>query len=149
MPQTPVAQGNLNRLAAKVQYTDPAFVTLNVLSGNLGPAGIRLAFDDVATDLLPTMTGMVTSPKPYQGVTLTMALVKSAANNLADSYMQQFYAATLLGAVTVIPDAQNLSPFPLLNMTLETVRELNFAGVDPVLEITLRGYRLVNQGFFQ
>ena len=144
MPQSPVAQGNLNRLLASIACAD--LPELNVISGYLAPEAIRLAFDDNATDLLPTMTGMVTSPKPYQGVTLTISLVKSTP--LANTYKRQFENTTLVGGVMVIPDASNIDPFPLLNMTLETIREMNLGGTEAAFVVTMRGYRAVNQGFF-
>lgn len=144
MPMQIVPQGNLNRLRASVVPT--SFPELQVISSYLGPEGIRLAFDSNAADLLPTMTGMVTSPAPYQAATLTIAIVKSTP--LSDRYKLQFEDNTMLGEVTVRPDATQLSPFVLENMTLETVREMGFAGNDAVVVVTMRGYRLVNQGFF-
>jgi hypothetical protein len=142
IPQTP--QGNLNRLRASVVID--AFPELNVTSDYLGTEGIRLAFDSNATDLLNTMTGMVSSPAPYQAVTLTMALVKSTP--LAALYQAQFGDTTLMGTATVRPDAPNMAPYPLLNMVLETVREQAYTGLEPVMVVTMRGYWLVNAGFF-
>jgi hypothetical protein len=144
MAQTPVPQGNLNRLLASVTVLGNS--ALNVISGYLAPEAIRLSFDDMATDLLPTMTGMVSSPKPYQGVTVTVALVKSTP--LAVTYQRQFAISTLLGDATVIPDAANMDPYPLHNMTLETIREMNLGGTEAAMVVTLRGYREVNAGFF-
>jgi hypothetical protein len=158
-------QGNLNRLQASVQF--PKYAYLNVSAANLGPEGIRLSFDDNATDLLPTMTGMVTSPKPYQAVTLTIPIVKTTTDWLADQFKVQFQKTTLLGNATVYPDAPNngtgdfngnagvgsyggagMSPFQLYNMTLETVREMSFAGTEATMVITIRGYMPVNNMFF-
>jgi hypothetical protein len=89
---------------------------------------------------------MVSSPAPYQAVTLTMALVKSTP--LAPLYQTQFQDTTLMGTVTVRPDAANMFPYPLLNMVLETVREQAYTGLEPVMVVTMRGYWLVNAGFF-
>jgi hypothetical protein len=147
-----VAQGSLNRLKAAVIFTvDPSgnnLNALNILASNLGTEGIRLAFDDVATDLIPTMTGMVTSPRPYQGVTLTAAIVKSTSSHLANNFRRQFQLATLLGTITVYPDTPQIDPFILYNMTLETVREMAFAGTEAVMIITMRGYYPVNNNYF-
>jgi|SoimicmetaTmtLMA_FD_contig_71_201202_length_1018_multi_2_in_0_out_0_2 hypothetical protein len=147
-----VDQGQLNRLNAQV-----VFATINsngqplaITHPYLGTEGIRLALDSNATDLLPTMTGMVSSPAPYQSCTLTIAIVKSA-KALANQLMQIMQkGSTIIGTVTVYPDVTPdvLQPFTLMNMALETVREMNFAGTEPVIVFTMRGYMLVNQGYF-
>lgn len=144
MAQQYVDQGTLNRLQASVVMA--SYPALNVVSGYLGTEGIRVAFDTNATDLLNTMTGMVSSPTPYQACTLTMSIVKSTP--LSDLFKQQFESTTLIGLVTVWPDATQLSPFNLENMALENVREMLFNGTEPVIVITMRGYYRVNQGFF-
>lgn len=147
-----VDQGKLNRLNASVIFANinsngqPLAITYPYL----GTEGIRLALDSNATDLLPTMTGMVSSPAPYQSCTLTMSIVKSAAA-LANQLMQIMqHGTSIIGTVTVQPDVTPdvLQPFTLLNMALETVREMNFAGTEPVIVFTMRGYMLVNQGYF-
>jgi hypothetical protein len=147
-----VDQGQLNRLSAQVVFATVQSngQPLTIPSAYLGTEGIRLALDSNATDLLPTMTGMVSSPAPYQSCTLTMAIVKSAAA-LANQLMQMMQkGSTIIGNVTVYPDVPPniLQPFNLMNMALETVREMNFAGTEPVIVFTMRGYMQVNQGFF-
>lgn len=144
MAATQVPQGNLNRLLASVTMAN--FPELNITSGYLGTEGIRLAFDGNATELLNTMTGMVSSPAPYQPCTLTIAIVKSTP--MSDLYKQQFVNTTLIGLITVWPDATQLTPFNLQNMALESVREMLFNGTEPVVMVTMRGYYQVNQGFF-
>jgi hypothetical protein len=141
---TPVPQGSLNRLLASVVID--SFPELNVTSGYLAPEAIRFSRDDNATDMLPTMTGMVTSPKPYQNCSLTIALVKSTP--IAPLYEAQFQEDTRLGQITVYPDSSNILPYILLNMVLESVRELGFGGTEVALIVTLRGYYPVNQSFF-
>jgi hypothetical protein len=148
-PYTPVAQGNLNRLLGSITFIGD-LTTLNVYSGNLGTEGIRLSFDGNATDLLNTMTGMVTSPAPYQPCTLTVALVKSADNQLANLYKRQFINNTIMGQVTVFPDLVrgSFDTFVLQNVALESIREMAFNGTEAVIVVTMRGYYQVNQGFF-
>jgi hypothetical protein len=153
-----VAQGTLNRLYATIVPTNSDLVAkgLKVTPGYLGADGIRMTFDDTATDLLPTMTGMVTSPRPYQGITLTIALVKTTS--VAAVYMAQFLDNTYIGQVIVVPDvapqsgtngaAAGLTTFMLYNMTLETIREMMFNGTEPVVVVTMRGYRYVNDNAF-
>ena len=155
MPQNIIQQGTINRLYATVMPGDSTISQLKVISGFLGADAIRLAFDDTATDLLPTMTGMVTSPRPYQGVTLTIAIVKTTT--CAAAYMARFLDNTYVGQVTVTSDApaqgagisaSGLGIFVLYNMTLETVREMLFNGSEPIVAVTMRGYRYVNDNAF-
>jgi hypothetical protein len=146
MPQQLVPQGTLNRLLASITPADTTLLALKVTSGYLGTDAIRLSFDDTATDLLATMTGMVTSPRPYQGVTLTVALVKTTT--VAAAFMAQFLSNTYIGQMAVVPDSSNLGTIALYNMTLETVREISMNGTEPVVVVTIRGYRYVNSNAF-
>jgi hypothetical protein len=142
----------LSRIKAAVKIA--ANDNLSLQAFQLGPEGIRLSFEDNATDLLPTMTGMVTSPKPYQACTLTIAILKTT--HVATLYQSQFETFTVLGDVVVIPDtdmdstgpASALDKFTLKNMALENVREMAFNGMEASVFVTMRGYYQVNQGFF-
>ena len=107
----------------------------------------------MATDLLATMAGMVSSPRPYQECTLTLYIVKSMP--VANLYKNQFRQSTLLGQVTVYPDTSDatnasavLDAFTLNNMALENIAEMSFAGDAATLQVTMKGYYEVNQGFF-
>ena len=144
MAQTIVDQGSINRLRASV--TVPSYPELNVISSYLGREGIRLALEGNATDILPTMTGTVTSPAPYQMATATVSIVKSTP--LSGIYKTQFENDTLIGDITVIPDVTELPPYIIRNCALESVREMAFTGEEPVFVVTIRGYYQVNTGYF-
>jgi hypothetical protein len=82
-----------------------------------------------------------------------MYLVKSMP--IADYYKNQFTFSTVIGTVFVYPDTSDasnasavLSNFQLNNMALENIAEMSFAGDAPTLQVTMKGYYLVNQGFF-
>ena len=137
-PQIPV--GTLNRLIASVTW--PTNTALNVSASYLNRDGIRLAFEGEATRFLPALTGMVTSPEPYQPCTLTINLLKT--QGLAQKYEATRQQNTLLGNGVVRPDAVTLSPFDLYNMAIENVRELAFSGEDAGYAVMCRGYVLVN-----
>jgi len=68
--------GVLNRLRASVVYNDHP--ELNVTSNFLTTEGIRLALEGNATDLLPAMVSLVSSPAPYLAASITMSIVRSA-----------------------------------------------------------------------
>lgn len=136
--------GVLNRLRASVTFNN--YPQLNVTSGFLTTEGIRLALEGNATDLLPAMVSLVSSPAPYLSASLTMSLVRSAT--LAQIYKQQIEDTTLVGLVTIWPDTDVLNPFILNNVALESVREMAFAGMEAAMVVTARGYYNVNTGFF-
>jgi hypothetical protein len=136
--------GVLNRLRASVTYND--FPQLNVTSGFLSTEGIRLALEGNATDLLPAMVSLVSSPAPYLAASLTMSIIRSTP--LAELYKEQIENVTLMGLVTIWPDTDVLRPFILNNVALESVREMAFAGMEAAIVVTARGYYNVNTGFF-
>jgi hypothetical protein len=140
MANPQVAQGTLNRLVASVTWT--SFPALNVTPSFLNRDGIRLALDGEATRFLPTMAGAVTSPEPYQMVTLVLNLLKT--QGLAALYKAQQESSCLLGSCVVRPDATTLPTYNLQNMAIEGIRELAFSGEDAGFSVTTRGYYLIN-----
>ena len=136
--------GVLNRLRASVVWSD--FPELNVTSNFLTTEGIRLALEGNATDLLPAMVSLVSSPAPYLAASLTLSIVRSSS--LAALYKSQIENTTLIGLATIFPDTDVLNPFTLNNVALESVREMAFAGMEAAMVVTARGYYNVNTGFF-
>ena len=133
-------QGMLNRIRGSVSFVN--FPSLNVTAPYLGREGIRLALEGGATAQLPTMTGIVQSPEPYQMVTVTMALIKSQA--FADQYKQQFETQTQLGDMTVRPDSTVLGAYGLTNAALEAVEGLDFSGNSPNFTVRIRATYIIN-----
>lgn len=135
-----VDQGTLNRLRASVIWPD--FPELNVTSPFLNREGIRLSLDGDAVTFLPSMTGAVTSPEPYQMITLAINLLKT--QSLAAQYKAQQEGDARLGGCTVRPDANTLPPYQLTNCAIQSVRELNFSGSEAGYSVTIRGYYIIN-----
>lgn len=135
-----VAQGTLNRLRASVLWTN--FPALNITAPFVGEEAIRLAFEGESTVFIDTMTGAVTSPEPYLKVNVTAHLLKS--QQLSDLYKQQMEQSSLLGDGIVRPDATTLSPWPITNCAIQSVRELNFNGKDAGYAVTIKGYYVIN-----
>jgi hypothetical protein len=139
-----VAQGSLNRLRASVIWPD--FPDLNVTASYLGAEGIRLALDGGTTVFLPSMTGAVTSPEPYQMFTMTMALLKT--QQLAQLYKAKMESDAMIGDGQVHPDVPLNSPgigiYQLINCAIENVAEQAFSGTDAGFRVSMRGYVLIN-----
>lgn len=139
-----VAQGVLNRLRGSVTWN--SFPVLNVTAAFLGREGIRLAIEGKSSKSIETMTGIVQSPEAYQMVTLTLNLLKSQA--LADAYKAQVELSSLLGDCTVRPDASPLSPYQLLNMSINSPSDLDFSGENAGFVIKAEGYYLINSNIW-
>lgn len=151
MPNPNINQGVLNRVKASVTWTDQTLQYLNITAPYLGKEGIRLALEGNAADYFGSMTGAVPSPVPYQIATLTINLLKS--QQYSNAYKTQFEYTTLMGQCTVTPDvpqlnAQGLGTYILWNCVLESVREMTFAGEDPLWVVTIKGYYEVNSQMF-
>src|SRR5579864_2586586 len=101
MPANNIAQGQLNRIRAAINWTDPGLHDLNISAPYLGKEGIRMAFEGNATDYFPTMIGAVPSPVPYQICTVTVNLLKTQA--FGANYQLRFTTNTIMGDMTIIP----------------------------------------------
>jgi len=139
-----VPQGNLNRLKASLIWTD--FPNLNVTPPFLAREMLVLSFEGEATGRIPTATGIVNSPEPYQPVTIAVNLIKT--QDLAAAYEAQRQTNSLLGPATIRPDinsnSSGLGPYSLLNMSISNVGELRFDGTQAVYPVTVGGYMLIN-----
>jgi hypothetical protein len=139
-----VQQGTLNRLIASVSF--PSFPGLNITPSFLNREAIRMAFGGVLTGSLPSLTGRVTSPEPYQMVTLTIHLLRSQA--FANTWKQQIESSSLLGDVTVRPDVTTMDPWYLSNVSIDNVDAMTFAGGDASFTIELGGIYYVNNSLW-
>lgn len=137
---TLVPQGTLNRLRASVVFASNQ--TLNITAPFLSREAISIAFDGDAGLLIPTLTGGVTSPEPYQMGTITMNLVKS--QSLANTYKTQIETNVNVGDVSVIADTSTLSDYEFTNCIITGVREVVFDGNVAGFVVTLKGIYSVN-----
>jgi len=113
----------------------------------LAPEGARLTFEGVTTTFLPTMTGVVTSPEPFQMISLDIYLLKS--QSLAWAYEAQRQFSALLGQGVVRTDSPVGTPYDLFNCAIENVEALDFSGRTPNYVVRVRGYYEVNASMFQ
>jgi hypothetical protein len=139
-----IPQGNLNRIRASVIFaSNPG---LNVTSSYLGKRGITLEFQGEATTMIPTMTGVVTSPEPYLQFMLTMYLLKSQA--LAQAYKAAIELLTTLGNATLRPDATPMQPYNLQNCAILTPGNQDFSGTDADFPVRIGGLYQINSSLF-
>lgn len=139
-----VAQGTLNRLRASIVIPDNA--TLNVTASYLGKDGIRVALQGDQTLMIPTMTGTVISPEPYQMVEITVPLLRTQA--LGDAWKVKGETDTTLGDITVRPDTSILSPYTFRNCAIQRVQELPMNGQDAGYIVVIGGYYAINNNLW-
>lgn len=135
-----INQGTLNRLRGSVVFSSNA--TLNVTAPYLAREAISIAFDGDAGMLIPTLTGGVTSPEPYQMANVTINLLKSQA--LADAFKTQIQTNTNVGDVAIVADSPALSDYDLTNCVIKGVRDVTFDGNVPGFVVVLTGIYSVN-----
>jgi hypothetical protein len=139
-----VFQGTLNRLRASVVV--PAYPQLQVTVPFLGPAGVSVARSGEATTILPTMTGVVTSPQPYQMVSITINLLRT--QNLAALWETQLQSLSTIGDINVIGDSLVLPTYTFNNCSIVNIGELSFAGQDAGYMVTVGGYYQINNSLW-
>jgi hypothetical protein len=137
-----IFQGVANRLLASVVWDQAP--NLNVTPSYLAPEGIDITPEGPITTMLPTMTGLVTSPEPYQMIRIVIHLVRAQA--LAGSYKIQWERSALIGSGTVRPDvsASVLSPFIVSNVAITGLNTLNFSGREVQFVVTCTGAYNIN-----
>lgn len=144
MPTPQIPLGSLNRLVASVTF--PQNTSLNVTPPYLGRRSIRFTPDMDMTTFINMLTGMVPSPEPYVGVTLTVNLNK--ALSLAATWQQQYLSNTVLGPCTVRPDvpgsAGGIQAFDLDNTAIMRMSDMGFDGEDAVIAFSVRGTMYIN-----
>lgn len=135
-----IPQGTLNRLRGSVVFgSNP---TLNVTAPYLAKQAISISFEGDAGLLIPTLTGGVTSPEPYQMATITINLLKSQA--LSNVYKTQIETNVNIGDVAVIADSAALTDYELTNCIIKGVRDITFDGDVAGFVVTITGIYNVN-----
>lgn len=145
MAGTPlISQGTLNRLRSSVVFASNS--SLNIIAPNLARECISIAFEGDAGLLIPTLTGGVTSPEPYQMATITMNLIKS--QELANYYKQQIETNVNVGDVSVIGDTTTLSDYEFTNCIIKGIRDITFDGNSAGFVVTIAGIYSVNSALW-
>lgn len=139
-----VQQGTLNRLRGSVVFSDNP--NLNVTAPYMAREMITMSFENDAGILIPTATGGVTSPEPYQMCTVTMHILKTQA--LSGTYKAAFEANTNVGDFTVIPDAATLPDYQIHNGVLLGIDSMTLDGGQPGFAVRVKGLYYTNSDLF-
>lgn len=140
-----ISQGSLNRLRGSIVFTSAS--ELNITAPFLGKEGIRLALEGESTVMLPQMTGVVTSPEPYLMASISINLIKT--QSLAALFKARMELNSLLGDLTVRPDAAALGVYQFSNCAIQSTPDLNFAGDDAAYRTIIKGTYYINSSLWE
>ncbi len=144
MPNPLVPQGTLNRIRGSVVI--PGAPELNVTASFLGRSGISLGLTGESTTMIPTMTGVVTSPEPYMMASITVGLIR--AQNLAALYKARMERDARLGDLTIIPDTDVLPNYQIINCAIQAIREMPMTGDDASFVVSIQGAYYINSSLW-
>jgi hypothetical protein len=142
MPNPNITQGTINRLVASIIWDQSP--SLNITPSYLAPEGIDMTPEGPITTMLPTMTGLVTSPEPYQMMRMVIHLVRSQP--LAAAYKARWELSSLIGSGTIRPDVISsvLPPFIVGNVAITNMNTLTFSGREVGFVVTCTGAYNIN-----
>lgn len=139
-----IQQGSLNRLVGSV--VTPDFPELIVTPEFLGDEGIGITFNGETTTFINTMTGAVTSPEPYQPVTISIHLLRTQF--LSNLYKFQIEDDARVGDVVVRIDTRAFPPYQFFNAAIQSVAEIRANGKDAGYRVTLAAYYQINSSLW-
>ncbi len=139
-----VVQGTLNRIRGSVTFMDHP--ELNITAPFLGPEGINMTPEGNIVDNLPTMTGIVTSPAPYQMFTIEVELLKS--QSFSNLFKRQLETLATIGNFIVRPDTTTLGNYFINNGSIMTAGPGRLNGTQVGFVVSLQGYYLVNSSLY-
>lgn len=135
-----VPQGTLNRLRGSIVI--PLFPQLNITASFLGKEGISISFEGDTTTTIPTMTGVVQSPEPYQMARIAAHMLKS--QSLAALWEAQRLSLSLIGDVVLTTDSLTMPKYILSNCSIMNVDEIKANGDNAEYGIVISGIYLIN-----
>lgn len=141
---TPVTQGTLNRLRATVSFPDHP--ELNITPSFLGKDMITVAPQGDVTHIIPTATGLVTSPEPYQIVEISAHVLRT--NGLGDRFKKQQENLSTLGNATIRFDATTFSDMAITNTSIKSVDAIKVDGMEAGWVIHIQGAYLINASLY-
>lgn len=135
MANPQVNLGQLNRVKGSVSVIEHP--ELNVTASFLVKEGLSLSWDGELVTFIPTMTGVVLSPEPYQQVTLTVGILKTT--QLSNIYKTRMESDATIGTIVVNPDSSNFAKFTIENCAIEGLEPTTFNGTDAGFRIRIKG----------
>lgn len=140
MPNPLINQGVLNRVRASIKFVQ--FPELNISAPYLTQDAINISFQGDAGVLLPTLTGGVSSPNPFQMIQMQIHLVRS--QSMGQLFKNQIEKNTTLGDAKIYSDSTTLGDFSIRQATIRSAQDLSVSGRDPAFVVEVFGIYDVN-----
>lgn len=137
---TPVNQGTINRLRATISFTDHP--ELNITPAFMGKDMITITPQGDITHIIPTATGIVTSPEPYQVFEFSAHVLRT--NALGDRFKKQWEKISTLGNAVIRSDSSVFSDYQVTNVSIKSVDAIKQNGEDAGVVIHFTGAYQVN-----
>jgi hypothetical protein len=139
-----VNQGTINRLRASVSFI--SHPELNITPPFLGKEMISLNPQGDVTHIIPTATGVVTSPEPYQVMEFSAHVLRT--NGLGDRFKKQLENISTLGDATIRSDASGFSDYALTNVSIKSVDPIKMNGEDAGWLVHFAGAYQINGSLY-
>lgn len=139
-----INQGTINRLRGSVSFVD--LPDLNVTPAYLGKEMISVNPQGEITHQIPSATGVVTSPEPYQIVEAAIHVLRT--NGLGERFKKRWEKLSTLGDAVIRSDSSEFSDYNLTNVSIKSVDPIKQNGEDAGVMIHLQGAYQVNADLY-
>ncbi len=137
---TPVNQGTINRLRGSISFVD--LPDLNITPAFLGKEMITITPQGDVTHAIPSATGLVTSPEPYQIVEFSAHVLRT--NGLGERFKKRIEKLSTLGDCVIRSDASGFSDYNITNASIKSVDPIKMNGEEAGVVIHFQGAYQVN-----
>lgn len=144
IPSSLVQQGTQNRLLTQLTFS--SYPALNVTSGYFAKKFAVCSFEGAPVTQQETGTGVVNSPEPYLMANFNFGLLRTQA--LANAWLNQVQLYSVLGTVIGYNDTTTLQSITLSNASIVSFDPGAWDGMDPVINVTVRGVYYVNNSIW-
>ena len=141
---TPVNQGTINRLRATISFPDHP--ELNITPAYLAKDMITITQTGEVTHPIPTATGIVTSPEPYQIMEFSAHVLRT--NGLGDRFKKQIENLSTLGDAVIRSAASGFSDYNITNTSIKSVDAIKENGEDAGWMIHFQGAYAINGSLY-
>lgn len=141
---TQVIQGTINRLRGSIGFADVP--DLNIVAAYMGKEMITISPQGDVTGVIPSATGIVTSPEPYQIVEFSAHVLRT--NGLGDRFKKRMELNSVLGDAVVRQDTAAMSDYRFSNVSIKSVDPIKLNGEDAGWMIHFVGSYQINSALY-
>jgi len=144
MPAVQIPQGTINRLRGSISFPD--YPAINITAAYLGSENIKVIYTGESTAIIPTTTGIITSPEPFLLVEIQAHVLRT--NGLADAIFRQLQILSTVNNAVVRSDSSTSQDVTIFNTSISNLGEVHQDGKNPAQMIHFKGYLPINNSLF-